>query len=71
MLPVNRYLETNMTYYQKSYSLPLKGLRPVILNLTRKICCNFFCLIQSQYINKLCSMHISCSNYDIDLVRIS
>jgi hypothetical protein len=34
MLPVNRYLAMNtfcrsMTYYQKSYSLPLKGLRPL------------------------------------------
>jgi hypothetical protein len=35
MLPVIRYLAMNtfcrgMTYYQKSYSLPLKGLRPLI-----------------------------------------
>ena len=35
MLPVNRYLAMNtfcrsMTYYQKSYSLPIKGLRPLI-----------------------------------------
>ena len=35
MLPVNRYLAMNtfcrsMTYYQKSYSLPLKGLRPLL-----------------------------------------
>ena len=35
MLPVNKYLAMNtfrrsMTYYQKSHSLPLKGLRPLI-----------------------------------------
>ena len=36
MLPVNRYLAMNafcrsMTYYQKSYSLPLKGSLPLLL----------------------------------------
>jgi hypothetical protein len=42
MLRVNRYLAMNtfcrsMTYYQKSYSLPLKGLRPLIFLLRKTI----------------------------------
>jgi hypothetical protein len=40
MLPVNRYLAMNifcrsMTYYQKSHSLPLKGLRPLLCYIKR------------------------------------
>jgi hypothetical protein len=40
MLPVNIYLVMNifcrsMTYYQKSYSLPLKGLRPLLCFIER------------------------------------
>ena len=42
MLPVNRYLAMNtfcriMTYYQKSYSLPLKGLRHLIPRTTQTL----------------------------------
>jgi hypothetical protein len=41
MLPVNRYLAMNtfcrrMTYYQKSYSLQLKGLRPLLFDKSNK-----------------------------------
>ena len=58
MLPVNRYLAMNtfcrsMTYYQKSHSLQLKGIRPLL------------CLVDSLSWWRLFQIRVVCTKLDI------
>ena len=80
MLPVNRYLTMNtfcrsMTYYRKSYSLPLEGLRPLLfenkdslfspivamtlINLVHNVSHLFFIIISPSFTLIFSSLYIS------------